>query len=57
MATTLPIFCDESLKAFDIVYPAAGSLNSSVAVSPDRLADVVDGQWVDICRLPEPKID
>lgn len=57
LATALPVFCDESLKAFDIVYPAAGSLNSSVAVSPDRLADVVDGQWVDICRLPEPKID
>ncbi|RZF60788.1 YbaK/EbsC family protein [Sphingomonas populi] len=57
LPTALPIYCDQSLKDFAVVYPAAGSLNSSVAVSPDRLADVVGGKWIDICRLPEPAID
>jgi prolyl-tRNA editing enzyme YbaK/EbsC (Cys-tRNA(Pro) deacylase) len=54
LANPLPIYCDESLKAFATVYPAAGSLNSSVEVSPDRLAAVVAAKWVDICKLPEP---
>jgi prolyl-tRNA editing enzyme YbaK/EbsC (Cys-tRNA(Pro) deacylase) len=53
LAAVLPIYCDVSLRAFGYVYPAAGSLNSSVQVSPERLAALVDGQWIDICRLPE----
>ena len=57
LATPLPIYCDESLKAFDSVYPAAGSLNSSVRVEPGRLASLVGAAWVDICRLPEPPSD
>jgi prolyl-tRNA editing enzyme YbaK/EbsC (Cys-tRNA(Pro) deacylase) len=51
LATALPVFCDVSLKEFDIVYPAAGSLNSSVKVTPERLADLVSTRWVDVCRL------
>ena len=53
LATDLPIYFDESLKAFDIVYPAAGSLNSSVEVKTDRLFELVGERWVDVCRLPE----
>ncbi|HEX2762537.1 MAG TPA: YbaK/EbsC family protein, partial [Allosphingosinicella sp.] len=37
LATPLPVYCDVSLKEFDLVYPAAGSLNSSVEVTPERL--------------------
>ncbi|WP_129793414.1 YbaK/EbsC family protein [Sphingosinicella sp. CPCC 101087] len=54
LATPLPVYCDLSLKAFDKVYPAAGSLNSSVEVTPDRLFDLVATRWVDICRVPDP---
>jgi len=54
LATPLPIYCDESLRAFETVYPAAGSLNSSVRIAPARLADLVAARWIDICRLPEP---
>jgi len=54
LATLLPIYCDESLRAFETVYPAAGSLNSSVRIAPARLADLVAARWIDICRLPEP---
>ena len=53
LATALPVYLDESLKAFDIVYPAGGSLNTSVRVSTDRLFDLVGKRWVDLCRLPE----
>lgn len=53
LATALPVYCDVSLKDFDLVYPAAGSLSSSVEVAPGRLFDLVGKRWVDLCRLPE----
>jgi prolyl-tRNA editing enzyme YbaK/EbsC (Cys-tRNA(Pro) deacylase) len=53
LATDLPVYLDESLKAFDVVYPAGGSLNTSVRVSTDRLFGLVGDGWVDLTRLPE----
>ena len=53
LATPLPVYCDVSLNDFDLVYPAAGSLNSSVEVAPERLFELVGERWVDLCRLPE----
>ena len=50
--TPLPVYVDVSLAEFGIVYPAAGSLNTSVEVSPDRLFELVGERWVDLCRLP-----
>lgn len=50
LATPLPVYCDRSLLAFDTVFPAAGSLNSSVKLGPDRLAELVSERWVDVCR-------
>ena len=41
------------LRAFELVYPAAGSLNSSVEVEPERLAALVGSGWVDVCRGPD----
>ncbi len=53
LATELPIFLDVSLQPYDTVYPSAGSLNTSVKVSPRRLFDLVAARWVDLCCLPE----
>ncbi len=53
LATALPVFVDVSLKPFGIVYPAAGSLNTSVEIAVDRLFDLVGSRWVDLCRLAE----
>jgi prolyl-tRNA editing enzyme YbaK/EbsC (Cys-tRNA(Pro) deacylase) len=53
LTTALPVYLDVSLQPFDIVYPAAGSLNTSVEVTPQRLFDLVAARWVDLCRLPE----
>jgi prolyl-tRNA editing enzyme YbaK/EbsC (Cys-tRNA(Pro) deacylase) len=47
------VYLDASLKAFDTVYPAGGSLNSSVEVRTERLFQLVGDRWVDLCRLPE----
>ena len=51
LVTPLPVYCDVSLRAFDTVFPAAGSLNSSVELTPERLAKLVAVEWVDVCRL------
>jgi prolyl-tRNA editing enzyme YbaK/EbsC (Cys-tRNA(Pro) deacylase) len=53
LKTPLPVYLDRSLQAFDIVYPAGGSLNTSVKVATDRLFELVGDRWADLCRLPE----
>jgi prolyl-tRNA editing enzyme YbaK/EbsC (Cys-tRNA(Pro) deacylase) len=55
LKTLLPVYLDVSLKAFDIVYPAGGSLNTSVEVSTERLFELVAERWVDLCVLREPQ--
>ncbi|HEY1605869.1 MAG TPA: YbaK/EbsC family protein [Allosphingosinicella sp.] len=52
LASPLPVYCDVSLRPFDTIFPAAGSLTSSVEVRPARLAELVAKGWVDLCRLP-----
>jgi prolyl-tRNA editing enzyme YbaK/EbsC (Cys-tRNA(Pro) deacylase) len=49
----LPVYFDISLQAFDVVYPAGGSRNTSVEVPTQRLFELVGDRWVDLCRLPE----
>ena len=55
LATPLPVYLDISLRDFDLVYPAAGSLTSSVELTPGRLFDLVASRWVDLCTLPDPQ--
>ncbi|WP_372424852.1 YbaK/EbsC family protein [Salinarimonas chemoclinalis] len=52
LATALPVHCDVSLKAFDVVVPAAGATNAAVYIAPERMADLVGATWVDVCRDP-----
>jgi prolyl-tRNA editing enzyme YbaK/EbsC (Cys-tRNA(Pro) deacylase) len=52
----LPVYLDVSLKAFDIVYPAGGSLNTSVEVPTGRLFELVAERWVDLCRLRDEAV-
>ena len=53
LKTPRPVYLDETLKAFDLVYPAGGSLKTSVEVTTARLFELVAERWVDLCRLPE----
>jgi len=46
----MDIYLDVSMKEFEFVYPAAGSANSAVKISPDRLQEVTGGTWVDVCK-------
>ena len=53
LATELPVWLDVSLKAYEVVYPAGGSLTTSVEVPTERLFEEVGSRWVDLCRLPD----
>src|SRR5690349_7386317 len=53
LRTPLPVYLDVSLRGFDVVYPAGGSLNTSVEVPTERLFELVGDRWVDLCKLPE----
>lgn len=44
----LPVWCDESLRRFDIVVPAAGSPHSALRIAPDRLAAITGARWADL---------
>jgi prolyl-tRNA editing enzyme YbaK/EbsC (Cys-tRNA(Pro) deacylase) len=50
LATDLPVYLDRSLLAYDEVLPAAGSVNSALRISPQRMAELTQGRWVDACR-------
>jgi prolyl-tRNA editing enzyme YbaK/EbsC (Cys-tRNA(Pro) deacylase) len=53
LANPLPVYLDVSLQVYDEVFPAAGSLTSSVRLSPDRLMELVGKGWVDLCKVPD----
>ncbi|KPF64229.1 prolyl-tRNA synthetase [Bosea sp. AAP35] len=50
LSQPVPVYCDVSLRAFDVVIPAAGSTHSAVRIAPARLAALTDAQWVDVCQ-------
>ncbi len=50
LKTPLPVYCDVSLRAFDVVVPAAGSTHSAVKITPARMAELTSAEWVDVCE-------
>lgn len=48
------VYLDESLKRFDIVYPACGSSNSAVRLTIPELEEVSGfTEWVDVTKFGE----
>jgi prolyl-tRNA editing enzyme YbaK/EbsC (Cys-tRNA(Pro) deacylase) len=41
---------DNSLKIYEEVIPAAGSVNSAVRISPQKMAEITHAEWVDVCQ-------
>ena len=49
------IYCDESLKRFETVFPACGSSNSAIGLTCDELYKYSNAiGWIDVCKIPEP---
>lgn len=48
------IFIDSSVKRFPSVYPAVGSANSAIELTPEELFEISRAlRWVDVCKIPE----
>jgi len=48
------VYLDESLRRFDVVYPAAGSASSAVKLSCDELFSASGAlSWIDVCKPRE----
>jgi prolyl-tRNA editing enzyme YbaK/EbsC (Cys-tRNA(Pro) deacylase) len=49
------VYLDLSLKRFDTVFPACGSANSAIELTPDELHEYSQNKtWVDVCNaLPD----
>ena len=47
------VYLDNSLKRFETVYPACGSSNSAVRLTPDELEALAKPvEWIDVCKIP-----
>lgn len=47
------VYLDESLRRFDVVYPACGSANSAIGLTLEELERyAAPVAWVDVCKLP-----
>jgi prolyl-tRNA editing enzyme YbaK/EbsC (Cys-tRNA(Pro) deacylase) len=44
------VYCDESLRDYDVVFPAAGSPYYGVRVAPGQIAELTGATWVDVTR-------
>ena len=52
--SVIGIYIDESVKRFETVFPACGSSNSAIKLTPDELFDISNAdQWVDVAKLIE----
>lgn len=49
------VYLDESLKRFKTIFPACGSSNSAIELTPEELEKYSCSfvEWVDVCKLPE----
>lgn len=49
------VYCDQSLKRFETVFPACGSSNSAIEFTCDELYKYSQAiEWIDVCKIPEP---
>ena len=48
------VYMDVSLKRFEKIYPACGSANSAVELTPEELEQLSGNRgWIDVCKIPE----
>lgn len=48
------IYCDNSMKRFETMFPACGSSNSAIELTPDELFQYSNSLgWIDVCDIPE----
>ncbi len=47
------IYLDATLRRFETIFPACGSANSAIELTPNELEELcAPCTWVDVCKLP-----
>ncbi|MGB9813228.1 MAG: YbaK/EbsC family protein [Thermovenabulum sp.] len=46
----IDVYLDESLKNYEIVYPAAGDINAAVAMTVKELSELTGNRWVNVSQ-------
>jgi prolyl-tRNA editing enzyme YbaK/EbsC (Cys-tRNA(Pro) deacylase) len=46
----LRVYADLSLRAFDVVVPAAGDTHHAMRIAPERLVQLAGAEWVDVAQ-------
>lgn len=53
-SSSVEIYCDQSMKRFESLYPACGSSNSAIKLTPEEIYKYSNSKgWVDICTIIE----
>ena len=50
LARPLRVYADVSLRAFDVVLPAAGDTHAALRIEPERLVQLAEAEWVDVAQ-------
>ena len=46
------IYLDVSLRRFNTIFPACGSSNSAIELTPEELENCTENSgWVDVCKI------
>ena len=54
LSDNIPVYLDTSLQRFDTVFPACGSSNSAIELTPDELFRYSGAvKWIDVCKNKE----
>lgn len=54
LAEGIKVYLDESLKRFEVVYPAVGTSNSAIRLTPDELYRLSKAEgWVTVAKIIE----
>ena len=48
---SIPIYLDQSLQAYEHVFPAAGEINAAVKLKVNELQEITGATWVDIAKV------
>lgn len=57
LANDLDVFLDQSMKRFDTLFPACGSSNSAIELTPAEIEEYSNAKgWVDVCKGWEDEV-
>lgn len=50
LLSPIEVYLDVSLNKFDYVYPAAGSAFTALKISPSKMQELTQAEFVDVCK-------